>query len=260
MKTNSEYLTVLYNEVRKQLPNITNQELQFYLVSHQEPRIANLDKKDAVEQLLDKIEYAFEVYFSKDSSKIAENLKKAIISYILEHFNAFSIQDIAFAFKRATIEYNFTQALTLKYFCSFIHQWQNVKLKIWNAQATISKQIQEQKQALSKYNEFEQKCIKKYNESLEAGEWLGDLFESNYICKLVEHHLDDEQQQDFKLLAKRQRIELEEIYNQNLAKARSKKEVPKLGDTKIEDILFATEERLYAKLVCESAVFNQVII
>src|SRR5690606_33528867 len=149
--------TILHNEVRKQLPNITTQELQFYLMSNQEPRIANLDKKEAVAQLLDKIEYAFEVYFSKDSSKVAENLKKAIISYILEHFASFSVKDIGFAFKRATIEYNYTQALTLKYFCSFIHQWHNVKLKIWNAQEAISRQIQEQKQALSKYNEFEQK-------------------------------------------------------------------------------------------------------
>lgn len=257
----SKYWSDLKNEVRKQLPNITDIELQMGASSSGEKKIGELDEDESFKQLYELIGDIFEIYFGKDRLKVSNALIDSIITYVLEHFYMLTVSDIEFSFKRAQIDYEYTQAVTARFFCKFIHQWYNVRQKIWYAKREIVKRHEQKTADQIKYEEFARTCVDKYRQCMKSGEWTGNLHESNLLAKKIISHLPQDEEQQFRELARKQRIAILSSYEDKQKKGNSKSEPAKVGDLiSYEDSLFATEERLFAKMVCEWGVINDIKI
>lgn len=249
-----EYWQALKSEVNKTVPNITQSEITFKSTS---PKIGDMAVEQSVPLLTDAINDIFEVYFGKKRDTVSPALKTSIIKFILDHFYMLTVEDIEFAFKRSQIDYDYKIAFNLKFFVTFIHQWQSVRIKIWQAKKTLVGRQESQTALQIEAKKFETACIEKYRACLKTGEWKGDLHEASLLAKKIVVHLTEDEHNNFKEIARKQHIELSETY-EHYAKQKKRNEPTRIGETEVIDVLFATKERLFAKLVVEWGVFNEV--
>lgn len=255
MQNVQAYWQALTHEVKKKFPNISPEEIRFH---SKEPKIREMEKAVAADQLLDAINDIFEIYFGKNREKVSTTLKKAVISSILERFGMLTVQDVQFSFKRTEIEQNQFQTITVQSFCKYIQYWTNIKQSIWLAKKELVRRDEESRERDVKLEEFRKKCLDKYRECLPSGEWNGDLFESSFLSQFILKHLPKSENDMLLLSAKRQRKELEAKHEAK-TKQLSRNTI-RVGDeaTDILEIALATEQRLFANLVVEWGIFNGI--
>jgi hypothetical protein len=142
-----------------------------------------------------------EIRYGLNSDNVSTNLIEAIYESCINFHEKLAVEDLKNCFNFAKIEKKQYQKITLDEFLEPIKSY--IQVKQVARQILIEIEQQEQKEQIEKQKEidFYNEARDLYKSSLEAREWLGDMFQAKVLARPFWDALYLEERKEIQLLA-----------------------------------------------------------
>jgi hypothetical protein len=136
-----------------------------------------------------------------NNDNVSTNLLEAIYESCINFHEKLSVDDLRNCFNFAKIEKKQYQKITLDEFLEPIKSY--IQVKQVARQILIEIEQQEQKEQIEKQKEidFYNQARELYKESLNAGEWLGDMFQAKVLARPFWEVLYMDERKEIQILA-----------------------------------------------------------
>ena len=123
----------------------------------------------------------FRTFFGVNGANVDDMLIDGITAKLKAKYNSITFTQLRYCFINQTIEKREYVSLSVDEFVKYLDLWTKKEKVIKLALAEVEQMEAEKKQAEQEKIKFENSCRKIYQESIEAGQWLGDRFEAQWI-------------------------------------------------------------------------------
>lgn len=206
----------------------------------------DIEKLKAVQQIIENIS---EIYYGVRPGQLTDTMLIALASEIIQKFEDITLEDIGYAYERyAVTPRSDWKAPTKEEYIKPLRMWWNQKLAIRYEFKKYRDEQAEKIEANQKRLLFIAESKRIYNDSVDALEWLGDIFNANAIAKdLLSVHLEPDIKSALWLQAKQKRYEL----------VKASEQLDGLFNT---ELLSRTTVRIYSELIVLECIKNGIKI
>lgn len=138
------------------------------------------------------LEEAIDVHFGVSPRQVSEKLISDVAAEIIEKMGRMCVDDIDYAFERSLSKKSSGwRNITKKDVIVPLRQWNAVKYQIARDYKKFEAKKREKEISDRKFEEFKSKSVSIYASSLNAGEWLGDIFNAKAVAPMVAQKISD---------------------------------------------------------------------